>query len=187
MVHWMKNTFCAFGIDTEQKRSLFYKIQSFSQHKLNKKKACRINILQTFCINGRDDRTWQCKPCQFFLYKFCWKFKEQKIAATKIHSKKLTITTRNRVVAKQSRCEGVYNWTGDPSVIFAEKEALYSEWETAKGCCEQYGANDDVVGRWLAAAEKINGYMRLSAAIKSNSISCRRDSPCGCPLPWFYM
>ena len=149
---------------------------------------------------GRDDRTWQCKPCQFFFYKSVllrkrWTMQVQvlpeiqraKIAATKIHPKKLTITTRNRVAAKQSRCEGVYNRTGDPSVIFAEKEALYSEWETAKGCCEQYGANDDVVGRWLAAAEKINGYMRLSAAIKSNSISCRRDSPCGCPLPWFYM
>ena len=30
-----------------------------------------------------------------------------------------------------------------------------------KGCCEQYGANDDEVGRWLAAAVKsqqINGY-----------------------------
>ena len=40
----------------------------------------------------------------------------------------------------------------EPSVIFAEKEELYSERETAKGCCERYGANDDVVGRWLAAA-----------------------------------
>ena len=50
-----------------------------------------------------------------------------KIAATKIHSKKLTITTRNRVVAKQSRCEGVYSRTGDLSVIFAEKEELCSE------------------------------------------------------------
>ena len=43
-----ENIFCASGIDTEQKRSLFYKVQSFRQHKLNKKKACRINILQTF-------------------------------------------------------------------------------------------------------------------------------------------
>ena len=25
---------------------------------------------------------------------------------------------------------------------------------TAKGCCERYGANDDEVGRWLAAAVK---------------------------------
>ena len=60
-------------------------------------------------------------------FKSCRKFKELKIDTTKIHSKKLTITTQNRVVAKQSRCEGVYNRTGDPSVIFAEKEALYSE------------------------------------------------------------
>ena len=30
---------------------------------------------------------------------------QQKIDTTKIYSKKLTITTRNRVVAKQSRCE----------------------------------------------------------------------------------
>ena len=43
-----ENMFYASDIDTEQKRSLFYKIQSFRQHKLNKKKACKINILQTF-------------------------------------------------------------------------------------------------------------------------------------------
>ena len=30
---------------------------------------------------------------------------QQKIDTTKIYSKKLTITTRNRVVAKESRCE----------------------------------------------------------------------------------
>ena len=33
--------------------------------------------------------------------------------------------------------------------------------KTAKVCCERYGANDDVVGQWLAAAVKsqqINGY-----------------------------
>ena len=53
-----------------------------------------------------------------------------------------------------SRREGVYNRTGEPSVIFAEKEELHSERETAKGCCERYEANDDVVGRWLAAAVK---------------------------------
>ncbi len=46
-------------------------------------------------------------------------------------------------------------------MIFAKKEELYSERETAKGCCERYGANDDVVGRWLAAAEEINGYMTI--------------------------
>lgn len=32
-----ENMFCASDIDTEQKRSLFYKVQSFRQHKLNKK------------------------------------------------------------------------------------------------------------------------------------------------------
>ena len=55
-----------------------------------------------------------------------------------------------------SRREGVYKRTGEPSVIFAEKEELHSERETAKGCCEQYEANNDVVGRWLAAAVVIN-------------------------------
>ena len=66
-----------------------------------------------------------------------------------------------KLVATVSRREGVYNRTGEPSVIFAEKEELHSEWEKAKGCCERYAANDDVVGRWLAAAVKsqqINGY-----------------------------
>ena len=36
--------------------------------------------------------------------------------------------------------------------------------KTAKGCCERYNTNDDVVGRWLAAAVKsqqINGYKQL--------------------------
>ena len=46
-------------------------------------------------------------------------------------------------------------------MIFAEKEKLHSERETAKGCCERYGANDDVVGRWLAAVEEINEYMTI--------------------------
>ena len=37
--------------------------------------------------------------------------------------KKITITTRNWVVAKQSRCEGVYNRTGDLSMTcFGEEE-----------------------------------------------------------------
>ena len=66
-----------------------------------------------------------------------------------------------KLVATASRREGVYNRTGEPSVIFAEKEELHSERETAEGCCERYGANDDEVGRWLAAAVKsqqINGY-----------------------------
>ena len=55
-------------------------------------------------------------------FKSCRKFKELKIDTTKIHSKKLTITTRNRVVAIQSRREGVYNRTGDLSVICFGKE-----------------------------------------------------------------
>ena len=29
---------------------------------------------------------------------------------------------------------------------------------------KRYGANDNVVGRWLAAAEEINGYMILKNA-----------------------
>ena len=49
-------------------------------------------------------------------------FQRAKIATTKIYSKKLTITARNRVVAKQSRCEGVYNRTGDLSVTCFGKE-----------------------------------------------------------------
>ena len=49
-----------------------------------------------------------------------------------------------KLVATASRREGVYNRAGEPSVIFAEKEELYSERETAKGCCERYAANDDV-------------------------------------------
>ena len=57
-----------------------------------------------------------------------------------------------KLVATVSCREGVYNRAGEPSVIFAEKEELHSERETAKGCCERYGANDDVVERWLATA-----------------------------------
>ena len=49
-------------------------------------------------------------------------FQRAKIATTKTHSKRLTITTRNRVVAKQSRCEGVYNRTGNLSVTCFGKE-----------------------------------------------------------------
>ena len=52
---------------------------------------------------------------------------QQKIDTTKIYSKKLTITTRNRVVAKQSRCEGVYNRTGDLSVTCFGKEKRWRE------------------------------------------------------------
>ena len=58
-------------------------------------------------------------------------------------------------------------------MIFAEKEELYSERETAKGCCERYGANDDVVGRWLAAAVRlslINDNSRLKAIYKSAKV-----------------
>ena len=40
-----------------------------------------------------------------FLLQVLLKIQRAKIAATKIHSKKLTIITRNRVVTKQSRCE----------------------------------------------------------------------------------
>ena len=39
--------------------------------------------------------------------------------------------------------------------------AVRNPQKTAKGCCERYNTNDDVVGRWLAAAVKsqqINGY-----------------------------
>ena len=77
-----------------------------------------------------------------------------------------------KLVATVSRSEGVYNRTGEPSVIFAEKEELHSEWETAKGCCERYEANDDVVGRRLAAAEEIciyitvNGYYQIKKYIE---------------------
>ena len=41
------------------------------------------------------------------------------------------ITTRNRVVAKQSRCEGVYNRTGDLSVTCFGKEERRREWGMA--------------------------------------------------------
>ena len=69
------------------------------------------------------------------------------------------IINPQKLVATASRREGVYNRAGETSVIFAEKEELYSERETAKGCCERYEANDDVVGRWLAAAERISKYI----------------------------
>ena len=42
------------------------------------------------------------------------------------------ITTRNRVVAKQSRCEGVYNRTGDLSVTCFGKEEQRNECEAIK-------------------------------------------------------
>ena len=55
------------------------------------------------------------------------KIQRAKIAA-KNTFKKLTITARNRVVAKQSRCEGVYNRTGDLSVTCFGKEERRREW-----------------------------------------------------------
>ena len=49
---------------------------------------------------------------------------------------------------------------------------------TAKGCCEQYGANDDVVGRWLAAAVRlllIYDNLRITANRKVKSAPSSRE------------
>ena len=37
----------------------------------------------------------------------------------------------------------------------AENAVVHNPQDTAKGCCERYGANDDVVGRGLAPAVKL--------------------------------
>ena len=55
------------------------------------------------------------------------------------------ITTRNRVVAKQSRREGVYNRTGDLSVICFGEEEQRNECEAIKNRRKRYVACDDVV------------------------------------------
>ena len=60
-------------------------------------------------------------------------------------SEKLIIT-RNRVVAKQSRREGVYNRTGDLSVICFGKEEQRNECEAIKNRRKRYVACDDVAG-----------------------------------------
>ena len=56
------------------------------------------------------------------------------------------ITTRNRVVAKQSRREGVYNRTGDLSVICFGEEEQRNECEAIKNRRKRYVACDDVAG-----------------------------------------
>ena len=82
-----------------------------------------------------EKKSGQGKPCQLFfnymsvLLRKTWTMQVQ--ALSEIHKtkngfyrnafKKLIIT-RNRVVAKQSRREGVYNRTGDLSVICFGKE-----------------------------------------------------------------
>ena len=128
------NTFCVFGIDTEQKRSIFYKIQSFRQHKLNKKKSCKINILQDLLYKWSRRKADKASLVSLFfnymsvLLRKTWTMQVQ--ALSEFHSKnrcytntfKKLIITRNRVVAKQSRREGVYNRTGDLSVTCFGKE-----------------------------------------------------------------
>ena len=62
---------------------------------------------------------------------------------------KKLIITRNRVVAKQSRCDGVYNRTGDLSVICFGKEERRRErgmaFSNKKSRHERYKVRDDVV------------------------------------------
>ena len=105
--------------------------------------------------------------CSFFISYliFTTKFNVRTDSAeNRTHSPSFCVAKRDKspvrnpqkLVATASRRDGVYNRTGKPSVIFAEKEELYSERETAKGCCERYEANDDVVGRWLAAAVRLS-------------------------------
>ena len=50
-----------------------------------------------------------------------------------------------KLVATVSRREGVYNRTGEPSVIFAEKEEQRNECEAIKNRRKRYVACDDVV------------------------------------------
>ncbi len=68
------------------------------------------------------------------------------------------ITTRNRVVAKQSRCEGVYNRTGDLSVICFGEEEQRNECEAIKNRRKRYVACDDVAG--------VAGFEPTNAAVK---------------------
>ncbi len=74
------------------------------------------------------------------------------------------ITTRNRVVAEQSRCEGVYNRTGDLSVTCFGKEEQRNECEAIKNRRKRYVACDDVAG--VAESDKAslvacNNFMSL--------------------------
>ena len=48
----------------------------------------------------------------------------------------------------------------------AENAVVRNLQGTAKGCCERYGANDDVVGRWLAAAVEISDILLFLVNIK---------------------
>ena len=78
-------------------------------------------------------------------------------------SEKLIIT-RNRVVAKQSRREGVYNRTGDLSVICFGEEEQRNECEAIKNRRKRYVACDDVAG--VAESDKAslvacNNFMSL--------------------------
>ena len=78
-------------------------------------------------------------------------------------SEKLIIT-RNRVVAKQSRREGVYNRTGDLSVTCFGKEEQRNECEAIKNRRKRYVACDDVAG--VAESDKAslvacNNFMSL--------------------------
>ena len=41
-----------------------------------------------------------------------------------------------------------------------------------EGCCERYGANDDVVGRWLAAAVNKHQIFVISPAVKRFAFDC---------------
>ena len=72
-------------------------------------------------------------------------------------SEKLIIT-RNRVVAKQSRREGVYNRTGDLSVICFGEEEQRNECEAIKNRRKRYVACDDVAG--------VAGFEPTNAAVK---------------------
>ena len=46
-------------------------------------------------------------------------------------------------------------------IFFSYIRLAVEKQETAKCCCERYGVNNDVVGRWLAAAEGINEYITV--------------------------
>ena len=103
-----------------------------------------------FTLSFTLSRMFSCKTQKFVrLSKFQKSPKNLDISTKNSRCKNVSeklIITRNRVVAKQSRCEGVYNRTGDLSVICFGEEEQRNECEAIKNRRKRYVACDDVVG-----------------------------------------
>ena len=56
-----------------------------------------------------------------------WVLRMELIINHTVETALAAVRNPQKLVATVSRCEGVYNRAGEPSVIFAEKEELHSE------------------------------------------------------------